>query len=123
VGQLFATSRLVYNETTAMYSRKSAAELAGRVRSLLGPADPFTVRRVASDLGVHEGDLREILQYQTRYPSVSVLAAIVSVYGVDAGWLLTGQYSPATHRAEEELAASAKARVARVLEELTSPEP
>jgi len=105
-----------------MYSRKSAAELAARVQSLVGPADPATVRLVASDLGVHEGDLREILQYHTRYPSVAVLAAIVSEYGVDAGWLLTGQYSPATHRAEEEVATSAKSRVARVLDDLASPE-
>jgi hypothetical protein len=101
-----------------MYSRKSAAQLAARVKSLIGPVDRATIQRVAWDLGVHVGDLREIVEYQTRYPSVVVLAAIVDAYGVDAGWLLTGQYSPSTHRADEELEAPGKWRVIRLLEDL-----
>jgi len=99
-----------------MYTRKSAAELAARVKSLVGPVDPAMIQRVAWDLGVQAGDLREIVEYQTPYPSVVVLAAIVDAYGVDAGWLLTGQYSPSTHRAEEEFEASGRWRVSRLLE-------
>ena len=50
-----------------------------------------------------------------------VLAAIVAEYGVDAGWLLTGEYSPSTHRAEEEAKEPPKARVARRLDDVQSP--
>jgi cell division protein ZapA (FtsZ GTPase activity inhibitor) len=100
-----------------MFTRTSASQLAARVRSLLGAtdADASTLREAADSLGVHVGDLREIVQYETVYPSVVVLAAIVATYGVDAGWLLTGTYSPATHRASEEAAEPASAAVARAL--------
>ena len=98
-----------------MYSRITAARLASRVRSLLGVTDRLALRRAAEQLGVAEGDLREIVTYETVYPAVSALAAIVAVYGVDAGWLLTGEYTPSTHRAEEEMGESPKVRVARYL--------
>jgi hypothetical protein len=104
-----------------MYSRPNAASLAARIRSLVGPTDRDSLSRIACDLGVHDSELREILDYQTPYPSASVLAAIVAVYGVDAGWLLTGEYSPSTHRAEEETDEPPKARVARVLDDLGAP--
>ena len=98
-----------------MYSRITAARLASRVRSLLGVTDRLALRRAAEELGVAEGDLREIVTYETVYPAVSALAAIVDFYGVDAGWLLTGEYTPSTHRADEELGQSPKMRVARYL--------
>ena len=98
-----------------MYSRITAARLASRVRSLLGVTDRLALRRAAEQLGVAEGDLREIVTYETVYPAVSALAAIVALYGVDAGWLLTGEYTPSTHRAEEEMGESPKVRVARYL--------
>ena len=98
-----------------MYSRITAARLASRVRSLLGVTDRLALRRAAGQLGVAEGDLREIVTYETVYPAVSALAAIVALYGVDAGWLLTGEYTPSTHRAEEEMGESPKVRVARYL--------
>lgn len=104
-----------------MYSRQKASELAARVRSIIGSADRLTTLRVARDLGVAEGDLREIVVYETPYPSVAVLAAVVAEYGVDAGWLLTGDYSPARHRADEELEAPAETRVAHLLERLDLP--
>jgi hypothetical protein len=47
-----------------------------------------------------------------------VLAAIVAAYGVDAGWLVTGVYSPAIHRADEEVEEPAKTRVARLLDDV-----
>lgn len=98
-----------------MYSRSTAAQLAARVRSLLGATDSLALHRAAEELGVAEGDLREIVTYETVYPAVSALAAIVAYYGVDAGWLLTGNYSPSTHRADEELGESPKSRVRRYL--------
>ena len=101
-----------------MYSRSSAAQLAARVRSLLGAPDRDAIRSVASDLGVAEGDLQEIVQYETRYPSASVLATIVAYYGVDAGWLLTGNYSPSLHRATAETDERPKALVAQLLREV-----
>jgi len=103
-----------------MYSRLNAALLAARIRSLVGPTDRDSLRRLACDLGVHDGELREILEYLTPYPSTSVLAAIVAAYGVDAGWLLTGEYSPSTHRADEEVDEPPKSRVTRFLAELRS---
>ena len=106
-----------------MYSRPNAASLAARIRSLVGPTDRDSLRRLAGDLGVHDGELREILEYHTPYPSTAVLAAIVAAYGVDAGWLLTGEYTPSTHRAEEEAEEPPKSRVTRLLEGLQPPEP
>jgi hypothetical protein len=100
-----------------MYSRPNAASLAARIRSLVGPTDRDSLRRLAYDLGVHDSELREIFDYHTPYPSPSVLAAIVAAYGVDAGWLLTGEYSPSTHRAEEEAEEPAKSRVTRFLDD------
>jgi len=102
-----------------MYTtRQNAVALAARVRSLVGPTDRDSMRRLVSELGVHEAEFREIVEYETPYPSTSVLAAIVAAYGVDAGWLLTGEYSPATHRAEEEVAEPAIARVARRIDDI-----
>jgi hypothetical protein len=101
-----------------MYSRPNAALLAARIRSLVGPTDRDSLRRLACDLGVHDGELREILEYHTPYPSTSVLAAIVAAFSVDAGWLLTGEYSPSNHRADEEAAAPPKSRVTRLLDDL-----
>ena len=114
-GPTFCTGTVDHPFETHVYSRSTAAQLATRVRSLLGATDRFALRHAAEELGVAEGDLREIVTYETVYPSVSVLAAIVAYYGVDAGWLLTGQYSPSTHRADEELGESPKSRVRRYL--------
>ena len=100
-----------------MYTRQSAAALAARVRSLVGRCDRVGVRALSRDLAVPEGDLREIIRYETPYPSVAVLAALVAAYGVDAGWLLTGEYSPALHRADEEVDKPAKARLEEILDD------
>jgi hypothetical protein len=98
-----------------MYSPRSSAELAARVRSLIGPGNRDRWREAADELGVPTGDLVEIVQHATPYPSVSALAAIVAYYGVDAGWLLTGEYSPALHRADEEAGQPAADRLTRFL--------
>ena len=101
-----------------MYSRTAAAQLAARVRSLIGPQNASSLTSVSSDLGVAEGDLREIVMHETRYPSASVLAAIVAFHGVDAGWLLTGNYSPPLHRATAADEGRPKTVVAQLLREV-----
>ena len=103
-----------------MYSHPNAASLAARIRSLVGPTDRDSLGRIAYDLGVHDSELREILEYHTPYPSPSLLAAIVAAYGVDAGWLLTGEYSPSAHRADEEADEPPKSRVGRLLDDVRS---
>lgn len=100
---------------TTLLSRTKASQLAGRVRSLLGPLEGADLVAAATELGVTAGDLREIVVHQTPYPSTAVLASIVAAKGVDAGWLLTGEYSPATHRAAEEDGSSPASRVTRLL--------
>ena len=101
-----------------MYTRITASQLAVRVRSLVGQPNASELLVVAADLRVAVGDLREIIEYETRYPSLSVLASLVAYYGVDASWLLTGDYSPATHRADEELGETPARRVERHFREL-----
>lgn len=98
-----------------MYSSRSARELAARVRSLTGPGNQDRWPELAEQLGVRTLDLREIVEHATPYPAVAVLAAIVAYYGVDAGWLLTGEYSPVLHRADEETAQPPRARVTQLL--------
>jgi transcriptional regulator with XRE-family HTH domain len=101
-----------------MYTRITASQLAGRVRSLVGQPNGSELQVVAADLGVAPGDLREIIEFETRYPSLAILAALVTFYGVDASWLLTGAYSPATHRADEELGETPTQRIERHLRQL-----
>ena len=98
-----------------MYSGRTAAHLAARVRSLLGPRDSDDLPDVAAALGVSAIELREILVHETPYPSIAVLAALVAYYGVDAGWLLTGDYSPALHRASEEIGEPPKRQLEQLL--------
>ena len=98
-----------------MFSARNASELAARIRSLLGSDNPAELHDIASTLGVSAIDLREILVYNTPYPAVQVLAAVVAYYGVDAGWLLTGEYSPTTHRANEEAGQPAKVQLDKLL--------
>jgi hypothetical protein len=102
-----------------MYSRLTAAQLAVRVRSLIGGNGPAEVHAAALDLGVSERDLVEIVTYETRYPSSAVLAALVAHHGVDAGWLLTGEYSPSLHRATAGQTEASRSVVDRLLREVS----
>jgi hypothetical protein len=104
-----------------MYDSASAAQLAARVRSLIGGRDRRLVNRAAATLDVHAGDLWEIVEHATPYPSVPVLAALVAGYGVDAAWLVTGGYDPSAHRAAEELDEAPRIVVARLLRDATRP--
>jgi hypothetical protein len=101
-----------------MYTRLTAAQLATRVRSLIG-GGPSEIHEAALELGVSERDLVEIVTYETRYPASSVLAALVAHHGVDAGWLLTGEYSPSLHRATAGGAETSRTVVDRLLREVS----
>jgi hypothetical protein len=76
--------------------------IAARLRGLLGGQDNGDLGVIAARLGVDEMSLRLSIDDLSPYPTVDVLAAIVSTYGVDPTWLLTGQYSAATHRTAAE---------------------
>jgi hypothetical protein len=99
-----------------VYDRKSAAALAERVRSLVG-TERTDWDLAAARLGVAGGDLREVVEYQTRYPAPRVLSAIVAFFGVDASWLVTGRYDPTMHRRVEEEGIPAREVIDRLLRE------
>lgn len=84
------------------YDRTTAAQLAERVRRLLGLNNTTGLKAQAVRLGVQQQALREIVRHETTQPSTQVLTAIVEALGVDTTWLLTGEYDPATHWAVEE---------------------
>jgi hypothetical protein len=71
--------------------------VAARVRSLLAPGD-FDLSANASRLRVDEASLRSTIDVDSPLPSMDVLVAVIREYGVDATWLLTGDYDPGTHR-------------------------
>ena len=102
-----------------MYTRLTAAQLAARVRSLSGGGGPSEIHEAALELGVSERDLVEIVAYETRYPASAVLAALVAHHGVDAGWLLTGEYSPSLHRATAAGPETSRTVVDRLLREVS----
>lgn len=56
---------------------------------------------MASRLRVDEVSLRMSIDSLSPYPTLDVLSAVVTAYGVDPTWLITGEYNPSTHRAAE----------------------
>jgi hypothetical protein len=52
---------------------------------------------IATRLGVEEPALRMSLDASAPYPTSEVLLAVIRYFGVDPGWLLTGEYSRETH--------------------------
>jgi hypothetical protein len=75
----------------------SKAAIALRIRGLIG-AEDVSISDAAKLLKVDEISLRMSVDELAPYPTVDVIAAIVRVYGVDATWLLTGEYDVAAHR-------------------------
>lgn len=73
--------------------------IAARVRALLGSQDSGNnMSALAHRIGVDELELRMTVHDRSPRPVVGVLAAIVTEYGVDPTWLVTGQYDSAMHR-------------------------
>jgi hypothetical protein len=75
--------------------------IAARLRGLIGGQEHGDLGAVAARLGVDEVSLRMSIDHVAPYPTLDVLSAVVTAYGVDPTWLVTGEYNPATHRALE----------------------
>ena len=75
------------------------AGIAQRIRGLIGGQDRGDFAETASRLGVEELSLRLSVDDLSPHPTMEVIMAIVREYGVDPGWLLTGEYQTSSHRA------------------------
>ncbi len=75
--------------------------IAARLRGLIGGQEQGDLGAVAARLGVDEISLRMSIDPLAPYPTLDVLSAVATAYGVDPTWLVTGEYNPATHRAME----------------------
>lgn len=75
------------------------AGIAQRIRGLIGEPDGGDYAGTASRLGVEELSLRLSVDELSPHPTMEVILAIVREYGVDPGWLLTGEYQTSSHRA------------------------
>src|SRR5687768_11743605 len=76
--------------------RTQGEQIAARIRGLTAGQGDFTA--LAQLLDVHETALRISLDEIAPYPTLEVIAAVVTKYGVDPCWLLTGEYNPEFHR-------------------------
>lgn len=92
---------------------KARREIAERLRKLLPTQD---LSATAERLGVEELSLRMSIDELSPFPTIDVLAAVIMCYGVDASYLLTGEYDPATHR---KLGDADKSVIAETLEQFT----
>jgi hypothetical protein len=75
-----------------------APALAARVQGLIHGRFRGDIAAAAGELGVEEKELRDIVEHATDHPSLDALAAIIRRFGVDACWLLTGEYDWQSHR-------------------------
>ena len=71
------------------------------MRGLIAGQEDTDLGAIAARLRVDEVSLRLSIDTLAPYPTVDVLAAVVSAYGVDPTWLITGDYNPSTHRSAE----------------------
>lgn len=78
------------------------AGIAQRIRALIGGPDRGDFAETAGRLGVEELSLRLSIDELSPHPTMEVIMAIVREYGVDPGWLLTGEYQTSSHRAAME---------------------
>jgi len=78
-------------------------QIAARLRELLAAAGRNDPASAARELGVDEVSLRMSIDELTPYPTIDVLGAVASYFGVDPTYILTGQYDPTTHRHALEL--------------------
>lgn len=75
-----------------------APALAARVQGLIQGRFGGDLSAAAQALGVDEKHLRDIVEHATDRPSLDALAAIIRRFGIDACWLLTGEYDWKSHR-------------------------
>ena len=75
----------------------NAKNLAHRVQGLLQARFRGDLVAAARALGIDADDLRQIVEDETDYPRLDVLSALVRYFGVDACWLVTGEYEWRAH--------------------------
>ena len=96
-------------------------EIAARIRGLIAGQDEGDPGVAATRLGVDEVGLRMSIDDLAPNPTVDVIAAVVTAYGVDPSWLLVGEYDPATHRGVLESRESLGHLIARLMPRPSSP--
>lgn len=74
-----------------------APALAARVQGLIHGRFGGNLSAAARTLDIDETELRAIVEHATDHPSLDALAAIVCRFGIDACWLLTGDYDWTAH--------------------------
>ena len=89
--------------------------IAARIRGLISGQDGGDVAHCAQRLRVDEVGLRMSIDDLAPNPTIDVIAAIVSAYGVDPSWLLTGNYDSGIHRAILDEAESVEHAVSRLM--------
>lgn len=83
------------------------SKIAERIRGLIAGQDAGDLGATAKRLGVDEVSLRMSVDELAPYPTLDVLAAIVTLYGVDPSYLVSGKYDEHTHRVALETPESA----------------
>jgi hypothetical protein len=89
--------------------------IAARIRGLIAGQDDGDPAACAHRLHVDEVGFRMSIDDLAPNPTIEVVAAIVSAYGVDPNWLLTGDYDTATHRGILEGDESVQQAVSRLM--------
>ena len=89
--------------------------IAARIRGLIAGQDGGDPALCAQRLHVDEVGLRMSIDELAPNPTIDVVAAIITAYGVDPTWLLTGDYDAATHRGILEDSESVQQAVARLM--------
>lgn len=93
-------------------------EIAARLRRLFANPGEEDWERVAERLGVSEVALRMSIDPLEPHPTIEVIAAAITRYGVDPTWVLTGEYDPETHRRVLEEESDSSGGIERVLAKL-----
>ncbi len=79
------------------------AAIAHRLRDFLSRQPGFCVSGFAVAAGISDHELRAVLAPERALVNpallIDVIAEVVRRFGIDANWILTGEYNPATHRA------------------------
>lgn len=73
-------------------------EVAERIRGLVDLKDDDRLPAIAERLRIDETTLREAAGPGSPSASITLIGAIVRLYGLDPTWVLTGRYDERTHR-------------------------